>query len=78
MNFEKGDLAWIPSDNTLTQLNNNETISKWIKTTKPAHVIILDSRIGSYYLVLFEGERWLARKIDLYELGPVKKDKNVS
>jgi hypothetical protein len=77
MKFKEGDLAWMPSNITLTQMNKGNDVSKWMKTDEPAHVLVLDDPVGAYYLILFEGERWLARKNDLYEKGYIKKNKNV-
>jgi hypothetical protein len=66
--YKKGDLVWVPSDITLLQIDENKgTVLRWTKTSKPTNVLVLDGQSGPYYPILFGGERWSAREIDLYE-----------
>ena len=67
MSYNKGDLVWLPSNITLTQMNDQREVSKWMRVDRPTNAVILDGPIGAYYSILFEGQQWLARKIDVFE-----------
>lgn len=67
MSYNKGDLVWLPSNITLTQMNDQREVSKWTRVGRPTNAVILDGPIGAYYSILFEGQQWLARKIDVFE-----------
>ena len=79
--IKKGELAFLPSDITLLkyktynsiQLRNIESgsVDKWTRTNRPCHVLVVEPsprgfKAGMYTEVLYEGEKWMARKQDLY------------
>ena len=67
--YKKGDLVWVPSNITLIQLDDDEeTVLSWIKTSKPNNMLVLNEKTGPYYHVLFKGQKWSAREIDMYEV----------
>ena len=68
----KGDLVFIPSEVTLLQFQHgsdfkDEHPNKWLKTDKPAHVLLAKNEKGSYYKVLYEGQYWFVDKSNVYE-----------
>ena len=71
--LEKGELAFLPSESTLIQFNkkpssvSSSAVKKFITVAEPAHVLIVDQR-EPYYRVLYKGEYWLARKLDIYPM----------
>ena len=72
--MNKGDLVWIPSDITLLQFRTEEAssvdlaVNRWLKVKEPSNVLLVEKG-DIYYKVFHEGERWHARKIDVYEAG---------
>lgn len=69
--FNEGDLVWLPSDITLTQMSSDKekkekVVSRWVRTKQPENVVILTGPVGAYYTVLYRGEKWLAREMDLF------------
>jgi len=48
-------------------MDDNREVSSWTRIDRPTNAIVLSGPIGAYYSVLFEGQKWLARKIDVFE-----------
>jgi len=77
--IKSGELAFLPSDITLLKYKIGSAdrmgspVDKWVRTSRPCHVLVVESappglRGGIYTEVLYEGEKWMARKIDLYPI----------
>ena len=66
--MQKGDLAFLPSQVTLKQIDENtNTPHTYFKTKKPCHVVVLQE-LDNYYNVLFEGETWTVAGHCLYPI----------
>ena len=76
-NIKKGELAFLPSDITLLKYKSGSMdpmdipVDKWVRTDRPSHVLVVEPsprglRGNIYTEILYEGERWMARKQDLY------------
>ena len=72
---EKGEMAFLPSEITLLKFKCNRAnidtpVSKWVKTKSPTHVLVIEPSpagwSGVYTEILYQGESWMARQIDLY------------
>lgn len=71
INWQAGDLAFIPADVTIVKVGKHGTVKKSQKTIKPKNVLILklsaDIEIGEdYYEVLYNGENWYVKDTDIY------------
>ena len=69
--FQPGDLAYVPSDVSLIQYNDDGGVSNYFTTTEPQYVLILNSQLkkGKHVFaceVLFRGQTWSAKPIDLF------------
>ena len=71
--YSRGDLLYLPADVTLYQFGaeNSDTGSKqaprrYEKTTKPINVLALGKRPPDYIEILYESQRWMVRKKDVY------------
>ena len=69
--FEKGDLAFLPSDLMLLQFveakYSPSAIKNFIKTEAPSHAIIVENETHSpYCTVLYNGERWWVPRQEIY------------
>ena len=77
---EKGEMAFLPSNITLLKFKPagiprnaavDTPVSKWIKTKRPTHVLVIEPsprgfKHGVYTEILYQGESWMARQMDLY------------
>lgn len=78
--FKQGDLAWLPSDITLIKFDQyEESVNEWCRTKIPTHVVILndDNKESPYHEVIYRGEKWVARKLDLYHINKEEVISNV-
>ena len=77
--IKSGELAFLPSDITLLKYkpasvdSMTTPVDKWVRTNRPCHVLVVESsprglKPGMYTEILYEGERWMARKQDLYPI----------
>ena len=71
MIFQPGDLAYIPSDVSLIQHNDNGGVCSYFTTTEPQYVLVLNSQnrksAHAYACeILFKGQAWSARTVDLF------------
>ena len=69
--FQPGDLAYIPSDVSLIQHNDNGGVCNYFTTTEPQYVLVLNSedRKGKHTYaceILFKGQTWSAKPVDLF------------
>jgi len=72
--MDSGDLTWLPSDVTLLKFDKTGgMVTQHTKTSEPSNYLVLGEE-KSYYMVLYEGERWYARKVDAFET--IKKEPN--
>jgi len=70
-NFQPGDLAYIPSDVSLIQHNDHGGVCNYFTTTEPQYVLVLNSQnrksTHAYACkILFKGQTWSARTVDLF------------
>ena len=76
--FSKGDLAWLPSNSTLVQLDEKEddslisssdyVIKKWKITNKPKHVVVLSEYNETYFQIMCDGKEWYTERQSLYKV----------
>ena len=79
--LNEGQLVFLPSDSVLLQFserayskprqssNINPAVQKFHKIASPTHVLFLEYEEETpYCVVLYNGERWLATKKDIYPL----------
>ena len=74
--LNKGQLVFLPSDSTLLQFTEDtkpsydtSTVKKFHNLSKPAHVLFMGyEKETPFCVVLYNGERWLATRKDIYPL----------
>jgi hypothetical protein len=68
--MNKGDLVWLPSEVSLIKFNNLEdkTVIKHRRLHEPKHVVLIGEE-DVYYEILYEGEKWLAPKREVYDVN---------
>ena len=69
--FQPGDLAYVPSDVSLVQYNDDGGVSNYFTTTEPQYVLVLNSELKKSKFVfacevLFRGQTWSAKPNDLF------------
>ncbi len=61
--MNKGDLVWLPSNTTLLQFEEEETVVKKHKSTeRPMNVFLVEKYDDVYWKILCEGEQWCVPK----------------
>ena len=63
----EGDLVYVPSSVTLYTNDEQGTVQRIIKLSKPASLLIT-SVSDIAYEILYEGEKWLVDKNKTYEV----------
>tara|TARA_B100000131_G_scaffold314183_2_gene350617 strand:- start:307 stop:537 length:231 start_codon:yes stop_codon:yes gene_type:complete len=70
--INKGELTFIPAGTTLIRFSEEGTVGEWKNIRIPATVAVAGSLIGpndaQYYSVIHEGQKWLARPYDCFEI----------
>ena len=65
---KRGDLVFVPADTSLFKFRDT-TIVKIKKTSKPAHVLLVqEANEKDWSTVLFEGENWSVDARSVYEI----------
>ena len=64
--MKTGDLTWLPSDIVLVRKDENDVVTHWLTVKQPINAILLEKG-ESHHQILYEGQKWFARKCDLYE-----------
>ena len=72
VNWEAGDLAFIPAEVMILKIGKSGIVKRYKKTLKPKNVLILkpgaDLEIASgenYCEVLYNGEKWFVKDNDI-------------
>ena len=65
--MRKGELVYVPSEATLYKEDSQGSVTKVMKLSKPANLLILEERERAYQIFLY-GEKWLIRKDKTYEV----------
>lgn len=65
--MRKGELIYIPSEATLFTEDSQGSVSKIMKLSKPANLLVLEEREKTYQIFLY-GEKWLVEKDKTYEV----------
>lgn len=61
--MNKGDLVWLPSNTTLLQFEEEETVVKRHKSTeRPMNVFLVEKYDDVYWKILCDGEQWCVPK----------------
>ena len=72
MKINKGDLTFIPAGTTLIRFSEEGAIGEWKNVLNPSTVAVAGSLTGpndaQYYSVIHEGQEWLARPYDCFEI----------
>ena len=63
--MKTGDLTWLPSNITLVQMDEKDVVTSWLTVKQPTNAVLLEKG-EVYHQILYEGQRWLARRCDLY------------
>ena len=66
--LKKGDLVYLPSDNTLI---DGFTVKKWIKLDEPTLAIMVEPQVNKediYHKVHVKGADWYVRTMDTMEV----------
>ena len=63
----KGNLIYVPSDTTLFAIDEQGTVEKIMKLSKPVNLLITKINEDTYE-VLYENETWLVEKNKTYEV----------
>jgi len=63
----EGDLVYVPSNVTLYTNDENGTVQRIMKLSKPASLLITSVSAAAYE-ILHEGEKWLVDKNKTYEV----------
>ncbi len=78
--LSEGELAFLPSDLILLQFvksedgparptNINPAVQRYHRILSPAHALVVECKKETpYCVVLYNGERWMATKKDIYPL----------
>ena len=78
MKYSTGELTFIPAGVTLIKFSEDGTVGEWKRVRNPITVAFAGSFFGpkdvEYYNVIYEGQKWLARPLDCYEVVTRHKD----
>lgn len=70
---KRGELTFIPAGVTLIRFSEEGAVGDWKRIWNPVTVAVAGSFFGpnntEYYSVIYEGQKWLARPIDCYEIA---------
>jgi len=71
--FKKGDLAYLPSNTKILQLDQHGAPIRYHKTEKPHNVLIVGESVksGQGWPILLDGERWLCNQTNLFPIPEV-------
>tara|TARA_B100000131_G_scaffold246633_2_gene239614 strand:+ start:91 stop:327 length:237 start_codon:yes stop_codon:yes gene_type:complete len=70
---KRGELTFIPAGVTLIRFSEEGAVGDWKRIWNPVTVAVAGSFFGpnntEYYSVIYEGQKWLARPTDCYEIA---------
>lgn len=72
MTYSTGELTFVPAGVTLIRFSEEGTVGEWKSVCDPSTVAVAGNFSGPnnvlYYSVIYEGQKWLARPQDCYEV----------
>jgi hypothetical protein len=70
--LKKGELTFLPSGTTLIRFSDEGVVGEWVTVKEPTSVAVAGGSIGpnkvEYYSIIYDGQSWLARPCDCYEV----------
>jgi len=67
--YSKGALVYLPAGVRLRQLDDDNVVSRWIQTSKPANVLLVEGTLKDCQ-VIYAGEKWTVEIVDIYPTIP--------